>query len=92
MGHLWHTPVFKRMRKWVQRDPYKVQQPAKIADPSTPTFTTPLIDRIAGPLFQSLAKNRQFKATRMPNWSAISPPCSHSMVKVSLFPTGPVHD
>jgi len=85
MEHLWRTPAFKRMRKWAQRNPYKVQQPLRAADPSTPTFATPLIDGIAGPLFESFAKGRQFKATRMPNWSDLSRPCVYSEYKVSSF-------
>lgn len=80
------------MRQWAQRSTHKVQRPSTTVDQSTPTFITPLIDQIAGPLFESLAKDRLFKATRMPNWPALSRPRVYSKYKVSLSPTGLVHN
>ena len=92
MEHLWHTRALKHMRKWVKRRTNKVQQTSKTVDASTPTFATPLIDRIAGPLFKSLAKDRQFKATRIPNWSELSRTCIYSEYKVSVSLTRLVHN
>jgi len=92
MERLWHTRALKHMRKWVQPNSHKVQQASKTADASTPTFTTPLIDRIAGPLFKSLAQGRQFRATRVPNWSELSRTCVYSKYKVSFSLTRPAHN
>lgn len=92
MEHLWHTRVLKHMRTWVKPSTHKVQQVSKTADASTPTFATPLIDQIAGPLFKSLAKDRQFKATRVPNWSELSHTCIYSKYKVSVSLTRLVHN
>ena len=92
MEHLWHTRALMHMRKWVKRSTHKVQHTSKTADQSTPTFATPLVDQIAGPLFESLAKDRQFKATRVPNWSELSLTCIYSRYKVSVSLTRLVHN